>query len=42
VKEFLGHQSLSTTQIYTHLSFSQLRRDYDKAHPREKNKKNTP
>lgn len=41
VKEFLGHRSLSTTQIYTHLSFSQLRRDYDKAHPRKKNKKNT-
>lgn len=36
VKEFLGHESLATTQIYTHLSYSQLRRDYTAAHPRSR------
>jgi len=34
VKEFLGHASLSTTQIYTHLSFNELKRSYVAAHPR--------
>ncbi len=36
VKEFLGHTSLSTTQIYTHLSFAELNRTYRAAHPRAK------
>lgn len=36
VKEFLGHSSLSTTQIYTHLSFNELKKSYTKAHPRAK------
>ncbi len=34
VQEMLGHQSLSTTQIYTHLSGETVRKTYDDAHPR--------
>lgn len=36
VKELLGHSSLSSTQIYTHLSFDELKKAYSSAHPRAK------
>ncbi|CAM2880650.1 tyrosine recombinase XerC [Vibrio rarus] len=38
VQEMLGHESLSTTQVYTHLDFQHLAQAYDKAHPRAKKK----
>lgn len=37
VKELLGHERLATTEIYTHLTFEELKRNYRKAHPRAGN-----
>jgi len=34
VKELLGHESISTTEIYTHTTFEQLKKSYVNAHPR--------
>lgn len=38
VKEFLGHASLATTQIYTHISFAEMKKAYSSAHPRASKK----
>jgi integrase/recombinase XerD len=36
VQELLGHANISTTQVYTHLTTDEVRRSYDKSHPRAK------
>jgi integrase/recombinase XerC len=38
VQELLGHASIASTQIYTHLDFQALAKTYDRAHPRAKKK----
>lgn len=34
VKELLGHESLAATQVYTHITYSELKTNYEHAHPR--------
>lgn len=37
VKELLGHSSLASTEVYTHVTFDELKKVYQNAHPRAKN-----
>jgi integrase/recombinase XerC len=39
VQEMLGHASIASTQVYTHLDFQHLAKVYDAAHPRARKKK---
>ena len=39
IQTLLGHSSLEATQVYTHTTFEQVKKAYDAAHPRNKNKK---
>ena len=36
VKDFLGHESLTSTQVYTHVQLEKMKRDYEKSHPLSK------
>ena len=41
VQELLGHASIASTQVYTHLDFQHLAKIYDQAHPRAKRKRSS-
>jgi site-specific recombinase XerC len=34
VQELLGHESIATTQVYTQLDLAEVRKKYERAHPR--------
>ena len=34
IKQLLGHESIGTTEIYTHTTFAELKKEYEQAHPR--------
>lgn len=34
IKQLLGHQSITTTEVYTHTTFADLKKEYERAHPR--------
>lgn len=34
IKELLGHESIRTTEVYTHTTFDELKKEYEQAHPR--------
>lgn len=34
IKELLGHESIATTEVYTHTTFAELKKEYEQAHPR--------
>jgi site-specific recombinase XerD len=36
VQELLGHASIASTQIYTHVSLARLRESYERSHPRSR------
>ena len=39
VQHLLGHQSLATTQVYTHITYRELQKNYQLAHPRASKRK---
>lgn len=38
IKELLGHSSLASTEVYTHITFEELKQSYKQAHPRAEKK----
>ena len=34
IRDLLGHESIRTTEVYTHTTFADLKKEYERAHPR--------